>query len=196
MEEGSGGAVTLQDQEAWSIALSEACEQGGGCHEDACAPTQMGASFDAAAATAASGAYTGRTKHHLTFDEVWEASTDFWQAQCAQTPCAEEPESLSQSPLPAQPRQAGRSEISLLDRYRLKLAMMSETHLAGELKKHRYTLRKHAGKLWLTEIERRVRAVEAEIDYRIAPPLAHEAAPLSQALPSVYQQPLFVVAPP
>ena len=193
--EESNSTVTLQDQEAWSISTSGACERGRECQEGDYELIAEAASFDPSTSIVPSGEYTCRTKHLLTFDELWEASRSFRQAQRAEAPLAEEIDVLPLPASPPLPRQRERVEVSPLDRYRLKLATMSETQLAGELKKHRRTLRKHAGKSWLAEIERRVRAVEAEIDYRAAP-VAREVAPNSQALQLLYQQPLLALVPP
>ena len=195
--EESNSTVTLQDQEAWSISTSGACERVRECQEGDYEPIAETATFDPSAAIVANGEYTCRTKHSLTLEELCEASTAFWQARRAEAPLAEEIDVLPLPASPPLPRQRKRAEVTPLDRYRLKLATMSETQLAGELKKHRRTLHKHAGKSWLAEIERRVRAVEAEIDYRAAPaPIAREVAPNSQALQPLYQQPLLALVPP
>jgi hypothetical protein len=63
-------------------------------------------------------------------------------------------------------RQRRPREISAIDRYRVDLAGMEETQLAGELKKHQRTLKKHAGAHWLGQVRAKVELVQAEIDVR------------------------------
>ncbi len=63
-------------------------------------------------------------------------------------------------------------ELDATDRYRLDLAGMEETQLAGELKKHQRTLKKYAGARWLDDaggVRERLRLVQAEIDVRELP---------------------------
>jgi hypothetical protein len=80
---------------------------------------------------------------------------------------AEQLELEQPAPIPAAPaRRRRRSEISATDRYRLDLAGMEETALAGELKKHKNTLKKHAGAPWLTQVREKLALVEAELDSR------------------------------
>jgi hypothetical protein len=77
---------------------------------------------------------------------------------------------LTPEPEPAAPAAPARRrrpcEISVIDRYRLDLAGMEETALAGELKKHHRTLKKHAGAHWLDQVRAKLDLVQAEIDVR------------------------------
>jgi hypothetical protein len=69
-------------------------------------------------------------------------------------------------------RRRPRSELDAIDRYRLDLAIMEETALADELKKHHATLKKHAGAHWLDKpdgVRARLALVQAEIDARDQP---------------------------
>lgn len=63
------------------------------------------------------------------------------------------------------------------ERYAGLLATRSAVELAGELRKHQNTLKKHAGAVWLDQIRDKLVLVEAEIDRRAtSPPGAEPAA--------------------
>lgn len=82
------------------------------------------------------------------------------------------------APAPAARRQYRQPrEISAIDRYRVDLAGMEETALAGELKKHQRTLKKHAGAHWLVQIRAKLDLVQAEIDERELATSAGSEAP-------------------
>lgn len=66
-------------------------------------------------------------------------------------------------------RRQPRGELDAVDRYRLDLAGMEETQLAGELKKHQRTIAKFEGQHWLDRPDGprdRLGLVEQEIDAR------------------------------
>jgi len=64
-----------------------------------------------------------------------------------------------------------------IDRYLVELAGMSESELAGELKKHTATLKKHSGAMWLAGVRDRLKLVEHEIDTRELHGVGSERAP-------------------
>ena len=123
--------------------------------------------------------YSGITKHtqdtEARYTLVWESMRRIDHAdECDQG----ETVNFTDIPTP-KPRRAG-DKPRAIDRYVVELAGMSESELAGELRKHKATLKKHAGKVWLSSIRDRLLLVEREIDAREL----HAAAPGPRPLTS------------
>jgi hypothetical protein len=84
---------------------------------------------------------------------------------------------------PTKPRKPAKErKPSALDRYQVEVALMSDQQLAGELKKHTATLKKHSGARWLADVRDKLRLVEAELDSRDTTP--------AQAPRNAHQKPL------
>lgn len=136
------------------------------------------------------GQYTGRVKDLAGFETLWHWSNAAIQMRPDGSDHADdagvEQQLLDEAPSSAgRPHRQGRgSEISALDRYRADVALMSETRLAGELKKHQRTLKKHAGAAWLASVRDRLELVQAEIDRRDQPAGLGPSSSLSQAPPA------------
>jgi hypothetical protein len=110
-----------------------------------------------------SGEYTGGSKYHIPdLTRLAWADETF---RLIDLPAASD-EPAPQAP-PAR-RRAGRPRgaVSAGDRYRADVALMDECRLAGEIKKHTATLKKHAGAAWLDQVRRKLAIVQAEIDDR------------------------------
>ena len=123
-------------------------------------------------------AYTGRAKHDipdlLRFD--WAKET-IRVIDVPADACEVEQAQIDAPPVVRKaPRR--RTEVSALDRYRVDIARMSESQLAGEIRKHTATLKKHKGAVWLEGVRDKLAIVQAEIDERGA---VVELAPASQA---------------
>ena len=61
---------------------------------------------------------------------------------------------------------AKRSSVSAIDKYRASVALMSETELAGELKKQLNIKQKHSAAPWIASVHERIAVLQAEIDQR------------------------------
>jgi hypothetical protein len=110
-------------------------------------------------------AYTGITKHtqdtEARYALVWETMR--------RLPDADAGDQAEQLPLepPSAPKARPQSDKPrAIDRYLVELAGMSESELAGELRKHKATLKKHSGAKWLAGVRDRLALVEHEIDAR------------------------------
>ena len=104
------------------------------------------------------GTYTGQSKRSVDHAQRWDWSNEaihpLWTLD---TP----PRVREVAPLPR-----SRGTVSASDRYRADVALMDEYRLAGEIKKHTATLKKHAGATWLDPVRRKLAIVQAELDER------------------------------
>jgi hypothetical protein len=141
------------------------------------------ASYDPALSVLQDAAYTGRDKHAKSEAERVRLTYESMHIIEHQ---ADEDEEEQTTLEPAKPRQRTKApKPALLDRYLVELAGMAESELAGELKKHKATLKKHAGAPWLHGVRDRLGLVEREIDARDGPGVVAQAVPIrarSQAL--------------
>ncbi len=124
--------------------------------------------------------YSGITKHtqdtEARYALVWEAMRLVERAddsdQAEQLP-------LDQPSMPKPRRASGKP--SAIDRYLVELAGMSESELAGEVRKHNATLKKHSGAPWLKGIRDRLLLVERELDARELHSTAPDTRPLTSS---------------
>jgi hypothetical protein len=124
-----------------------------------------------------SGEYTGRSKH-----EVPDRIRLTWANEAIrviEAPTGDEPAPRVLPVAPACSRaRRPRGGISASDRYRADVALMDECRLAGEIKKHTATLKKHAGAMWLDQVRAKLAIVQAELDERAGGAVARSAGQL------------------
>ena len=123
-----------------------------------------------------SGEYTGRAKHDIS-DRVrlaWANET----IRVIDAPAEVHEVEQAQISVPPVLRPATRGTVSASDRYRADVALMDEYRLAGEIKKHTATLKKHAGAMWLDQVRAKLAIVQAEIDERAGGAVARSASQL------------------
>lgn len=125
-----------------------------------------------------SGEYTARVKDLLDFSEQWAAATSAIKVRADVADVADleiEQQQLAGPPV-HKPSKSGK--VTGLDRYRADVALMSDTQLAGEIKKHKRTIDKHPGAFWLKDVRAKLDLVQAELDQRDGEqPQARPSAP-------------------
>ncbi len=140
--------------------------------------------------------YTGRAKH-----DIPDLLRFNWAAEAIRVidmPAEVNEPEQAQIDAPPVVRKATRrrTEVRGIDRYRVDVATMSESQLAGEIRKHTATLKKHTGAVWLDGVREKLALVQNEIDTRAMAPTAPpsqarrpQACPVSA--PATHQAQLF-----
>ena len=125
------------------------------------------ASFNLAWAVPLTGKpYEGRPKDFRNLEEHEQEANSAIKVRADVADVADleiEQQQLAGPPV-HKPSKSGK--VTGLDRYRADVALMKDTELAGELKKHKATLKKHAGAVWLKDVRQRLDLVQAELDQR------------------------------
>ena len=127
--------------------------------------------------TKTAGAYTGQSKHYADFAQRWAWSNEAIRVIDAPAEVGEVEQAQLDAPPVVRPATRRRNEVSALDRYRADVALMSESQLAGEIRKHTATLKKHAGAAWLPQVRDKLAIVQAELDDRAGVPAALGSTP-------------------
>lgn len=142
-------------------------------------PAQAAGASYAPPANEPTGVYTGKPKHYADFAQRWAWSNE---SICSHPQLASDAIAGHEPAPQASPtgRRAGRPRgaVSALDRYRADVALMDECRLAGEIRKHSATLKKHAGAAWLDQVRAKLAIVQAEIDDRAGAPAVRSAGQL------------------
>jgi hypothetical protein len=114
-------------------------------------------------------AYSGITKHtqdtETRYALVWESMKPIHIIDRLNEHVAEQVDYLLEQRAPAKKR-AKSDKPRAIDRYLVELAGMSDSELAGEVRKHKATLKKHSGAVWLAGVREKLKLVDQEIDAR------------------------------
>ena len=128
-------------------------------------PAGLGASYTAPIAEP-SGNYTGRAKHDVPDRLRWACANEAVCVIDMPIEVCEVEQMQIEAPPVVHIAIRRPSEVSALDRYHVDITRMSESQLAGEIRKHTATLKKHAGAVWLDQVRDKLAIVQAEIDRR------------------------------